>query len=92
MTVRNPKAADYGGEYLLPIKVHGVRFESASGLINQGVVLSDGAKGVIYTDNQMLNVQVGALITLRGVEYSVTKVSPYEGFGGQLHHYEIEVS
>ena len=92
MTVKNPATSDYGGEYLDPFLVKRVRFESAAALINSGYVLSDGAAGVVYTGSEELDIQVGALITLRGNDYSVVKVIPYEAYRGKLHHYEIEVA
>jgi hypothetical protein len=92
MTVQNPKAGDYAGQFEAPVTVLNVRFEGAAGLVNNGYVLSDGAKGVIYTGLSPLDVQVGALITFRGVEYAVVRVSRFEAYRGALHHYEIEVA
>lgn len=92
MLVKNPAPSGYGGEYLEAFEVQGVRLDSAAGLVNSGYVLSDGAKGVVYTGNSPLDVAVGALVAIRGVEYSVTKVTSFEAYRGRLHHYEIEVS
>jgi hypothetical protein len=92
MTVSNPAAADYGGAYGEPFEVKGVRFEDAAGFTGSDYIFSDGAKGLVFTGNEPLDIQVGAKLTIRGSDYSVTKVARLDSWRGKLHHYEIEVA
>lgn len=96
VTVCIPSDGDYGGEYEEPRTIDHVRFERAESLIRGGYVLTDGAKGLLFIDAvssvNPFEIPVGSLLSIDGDEYaSAGRVTPYEGFNGVVHHWEIEV-
>jgi hypothetical protein len=95
--VKAPADGEYAGKYAAPVTIEHVRFDRATALVNSGYVLSDGAKGVVFIDalasKGAFEVPVGSLMAIDdGDDMHVSKVTPYAGFFGKVHHWEIEVS
>lgn len=95
VAVPDPDAA-YGGEYLEPVTVSNVRFEGAATLEATGYKLADGARGRIWMDAAnsagAFGIPVGSRIALRGEDFACLCCMPYEGFGGEVHHWEVDVA
>lgn len=94
--VKTPKESDFGGDFNEPVEIKHVRFDDAAALVRNAYVLSDGAKGLLFIDavnsRGAFDIPVGSLVSIDGDEYCMAgKVSPYKGFDGVIHHWEIEV-
>lgn len=96
VAVKTPKESDFGGEFNEPATIERVRFDETSDLVRNGYVMSDGAKGLLFIDAACslgaFEIPVGSLVSIDGQDYCMAgKVSPYCGFGGFVHHWEVEV-
>ena len=90
-----------GGEVGEPVEVGHVRFARASALRLNAYQLADESKGVVFVDaassEGAVELPVGSMLTVRQAsggtfEVCVTACRAYEGAGGRVHHWELEVS
>ena len=94
VAVPDPDAA-YGGEYLDPVEVAGVRYEGATGLETNGYRLAEGAAGRVWMDAEntdgAFDVPVGSKVSLLGHEFACASCRAYEGPSGKVHHWEMDL-
>ena len=96
LSVRVPVDGVYGGEYAEAQTIENVRFEKAEALVRGGYVLTDGAKGLLFVDavnsKGAFEIPTGSLLSIDGAEEATAgNVATFEGFNGEVHHWEIEV-
>jgi hypothetical protein len=84
-------------EYADPATIGNVRYELASGVRPTSYQLQDGTTGVLFIDalNSVgaFDVPAGSLVSVDGAEAEccVAACRRYEGFGGRVHHWEVEL-
>lgn len=95
MEVRVPVEGEYGGCYGEPVRVSNVRFDSAASIKPEAYTFAEGSKGLVFVDalnsRGAFQVPEGSLLAVDGEELSAVKVTPYCGYNGRVHHWEIEV-
>lgn len=89
--------ASYGGEYLPPVELDGVRFEARWETRAGGYVFQDGSRGLLFVDaantSGAFEVPAGSLVWVDGIDgpMTVKRCNRFEGPGGRPHHWELEV-
>lgn len=94
-TVRVPVESDYGGEFAEPVEIGNVRFERRDPFHPDALSLGDGAKGILFVDavnsEGAFAIPSGSLVKVGDVEMVAGSVAEFIGFGGRVHHWEVEL-
>ena len=92
MSVRVP---DGRGGLAEPVAVRRVRFVRAQSASDDAHRYADAGTGRVYIDavNSVggFDIPVGSRVGIRGVDYFVWRCRACEGFGGAVHHWEVDV-
>lgn len=91
----DPDAA-YEGQYLEARTIEGVRFEKAQALNQATYKLADGANGRIFIDKVnskgAFDIPLGSKLVIGNTSMKVVSVTELQTFGGELHHWEVDVA
>lgn len=80
-----------------PVTVEHVRYEMAAGVRKTGYQLQDGTTGVLFVDAANstggFELPAGSMVRVDGAEAEccVSACHRYEGMGGRVHHWEVEL-
>lgn len=101
MEVRVPAAGSArGGEYERPRTVSNVRYQAVLGTRQTAYQLQDGTTGIVFVDAETsagaFEVPAGSKLAILAPDgwtasVSVLACRRFEGAGGRVHHWELEV-
>lgn len=91
-----PADSDYRGKFEEPKLISNVRFDSVASLEGGRYIFAEGSAGLIFIDATnsygAFEIPVGSRISLGMQNYIVVKTTPYAGYFGRVHHWEVEVA
>ena len=95
-TVRVPVDGGDDDAFAEPVAVSPVRYDTASAIDPVSYRLTDGAKGLLFVDARnsagAFEIPEGSLVSVDGRPDDVAlKVTRFETFFGEVHHWEVEL-